>query len=298
MRTVADVHWASIKISAVVGANDRGPCNRGKHLGLLARFVFIDVDQVHDFGLRTLCTQHGERGGYLAVGNSRLYRRLQIQREDAATRLQFTAESRDSPLVLLPHGIIRTLNRVGIRELVRKAESRLHVLVNPGYEAAFVAKRIKQLMRLATVQDGQSATALLMPEDDPFEGAEIEDIKKFLSEDQRTGDLHGREIWDQMVSWLRKRGCAHLVSPHLLEQYSMAMARWIQLERVNSEFGFISKHPTTGAPITSPVVTMAQGYLKQANVLFQQIFAIVSENCREPVTGNPQDDIMEKLLGM
>lgn len=148
------------------------------------------------------------------------------------------------------------------------------------------------------LQDGQSATALLMPEDDPFEGAEIEDIKKFLSEDQRTGDLHGREIWDQMVSWLRKRGCAHLVSPHLLEQYSMAMARWIQLERVNSEFGFISKHPTTGAPITSPVVTMAQGYLKQANVLFQQIFAIVSENCREPVTGNPQDDIMEKLLGM
>ncbi len=124
------------------------------------------------------------------------------------------------------------------------------------------------------LQDGQSATALLMPEDDPFEGAEIEDIKKFLSEDQRTGDLHGREIWDQMVSWLRKRGCAHLV------------------------FGFISKHPTTGAPITSPVVTMAQGYLKQANVLFQQIFAIVSENCREPVTGNPQDDIMEKLLGM
>jgi len=148
------------------------------------------------------------------------------------------------------------------------------------------------------LQDGQNAVALLMPEDDPFDGAEIEDIKKFLSEDQRTGDLYGKEIFEQMVDWLRKRGCAHLVSPHLLEQYAMAMARWIQLERVNSEFGFVSKHPTTGAPITSPIVTMAQGYLKQANVLFQQIFAIVSENCREPVTGNPQDDIMEKLLGM
>ena len=148
------------------------------------------------------------------------------------------------------------------------------------------------------LQNGQSAVALLMPEDDPFDGAEIEDIKKFLSEDQRTGDLYGKEIFEQMVDWLRKRGCAHLVSPHLLEQYAMAMARWIQLERVNSEFGFVSKHPTTGAPITSPIVTMAQGYLKQANVLFQQIFAIVSENCREPVTGNPQDDIMEKLLGI
>ena len=148
------------------------------------------------------------------------------------------------------------------------------------------------------LQEGKDATALLMPEDDPFDGPDIAEIKKFLSEDQRTGDLYGEEIFDQMVEWLRKRGCAHLVSPHLLEQYSMAMARWIQLENISSEFGFISKHPTTGAPITSPIVSMAQAYLKQANILFQQIFAIVAENCREPVTGNPQDDMMSKLLGV
>ena len=43
-------------------------------------------------------------------------------------------------------------------------------------------------------------------------------------------------------------------------------------------------------------MTMAQSYLRQANLLFQQIFTIVSENSREPVTGNPQDDMMEKLL--
>ena len=148
------------------------------------------------------------------------------------------------------------------------------------------------------IQDGQKAIALAMPINDNLDGAEIKGIKEFLSEEQRTGDLYGREIWDQMVSWLRERNCAHLISPHLLEQYTMAMARWIQLERINSEMGFLSKHPTTGAAITSPFVTMAQGYLKQANILFQQIFSIVSENCREPVTGNPQDDIMEKLLGM
>ena len=50
--------------------------------------------------------------------------------------------------------------------------------------------------------------------------------------------------------------------------------------------------------IGSPFVTMAQGYLKQANMLYQQIFSIVTANSMEPVTGNPQDDIMEKLLGM
>lgn len=148
------------------------------------------------------------------------------------------------------------------------------------------------------IQEGQAAIALAMPEQDDLDGAEVESIKEFLSEDQRLGDLYGKEIWDQMVAWLRQRNCAHLVSPHLLEQYSMAMARWIQLERINNEMGFLSKHPTTGAAITSPFVTMAQGYLKQANILFQQIFSIVSENCREPVTGNPQDDMMERLLKM
>lgn len=48
--------------------------------------------------------------------------------------------------------------------------------------------------------------------------------------------------------------------------------------------------------IGSPFVSMAQGYLKQANMLFQQIFSIVSANSTEVVTGNPQDEMMEHLL--
>ena len=148
------------------------------------------------------------------------------------------------------------------------------------------------------IQEGIAATAMVLPDLEAYDGPEIESIKEFLSEDQRIGALYGKEIFEQMVDWLRKRNCAQLVSPHLLEQYSMAMARWIQLERINNEMGFLSKHPTTGAAITSPFVTMAQNYLKQANMMFQQIFAIVSANCTAPVTGNPQDDIMENLLGL
>ncbi|OPZ22285.1 MAG: hypothetical protein BWZ04_00232 [Firmicutes bacterium ADurb.BinA205] len=146
------------------------------------------------------------------------------------------------------------------------------------------------------LQEGKAAETLSMPEKDAFDAPEIEQIKAFLSEDQRMGELYGREIFEQMVSWLRERHCAHLINPHLLEQYSMAMARWIQLENVTNEYGFISKHPTTGAMIGSPFVSMAQGYLKQANLLFQQIFSIVAANSTEVVTGNPQDDMMERLL--
>ena len=85
---------------------------------------------------------------------------------------------------------------------------------------------------------------------------------------------------------------------NLLEQYSMAMARWIQIENVTSEYGLVSKHPTAGTMIGSPFVSMAQGYLKQANMFYQQIFSIVAANSTEPVTGNPQDDLMEQLLNM
>ena len=148
------------------------------------------------------------------------------------------------------------------------------------------------------IQEGKSASALTLPDIDSFEGAEVADIKAFLSAEQRMGELYGGVIFDQMVSWLRDRGCAHLVSPHLVEQYAMALGRWIQLENLVSDKGVIAAHPTTGAPIASPLVTMAQGYLKQANLLYQQIFSIVSENSREPVTGNPQDDMMERLLRM
>ena len=146
------------------------------------------------------------------------------------------------------------------------------------------------------IAEGKNATALALPEADPFDGPEISEIKDYLSREQRQGQLYGKEIFEQMVDWLRERNCAHLISPHLLEQYSMAMARWIQIENVTSEVGLISKHPTTGAVIGSPFVTMAQGYLKQANMLFQQIFSIVAANSTELVTGNPQDDMMERLL--
>ena len=146
------------------------------------------------------------------------------------------------------------------------------------------------------IQDGQKAMAIPTPMD--LQGVEMPNVKEYLSDEQRIGELYGNDIYRETWNWLNQWKCTHLVHPQLLEQYSMAMARYIQLERLISEYGFISKHPTTGAPITSPMVSIAHAYSRQANVLWQEIYEIVKENSAQPVTDNPQNDMMEKLLGM
>ena len=146
------------------------------------------------------------------------------------------------------------------------------------------------------IQEGMESS--VMPTPVELSTAEMPDIRLYLSDEQRLGELYGNDIYQETWNWLRKWNCAHLIHPQMLEQYSMAMARYIQLERLISEYGFISKHPTTGAPITSPMVSIAHAYSRQANVLWQEIYEIVKENSAQPVNGNPQSDMMEKLLGL
>ena len=148
------------------------------------------------------------------------------------------------------------------------------------------------------IAEGKAENAKIIPEPPELAGADMPDVKEYLSDEQRMGKLFGKEIYEEVWKWLAERKCTHLISPQLLEQYSMAMARYVQLEKITSEYGFVSKHPTTGAMIGSPFVLMAQNYLKQANLLWQQIYGIVESNCAEPVTGNPQDAMMEQLLGL
>ena len=144
--------------------------------------------------------------------------------------------------------------------------------------------------------EGQKAVAIPTPVD--LQGVDMPDVKDYLSDEQRIGRLYAKDVYTEVWEWLREHKCTHLISPQLLEQYSMTMGRYVQTERLISEYGFISKHPTTGMAITSPFVSIAHTYLRQANLIWQQIYGIVQENSREPVTDNPQGDMMEKLLGM
>ena len=142
---------------------------------------------------------------------------------------------------------------------------------------------------------GRSLEVLDIPE---IEGAEMPKPHDFLSSEQRDGNpLQAKDIYEETWLWLKQVGCAAKVSPNLIERYAMSSARWIQCEEILSEFGFLAKHPTTGAAIASPYVAMSQQYMKQVNQIWYQIYQVVKENCSVDYQGaNPQDDVMERLL--
>ena len=122
--------------------------------------------------------------------------------------------------------------------------------------------------------------------------------REYLASRQHGGkDLYAVEIYTEAWAWLKKHKCEAAVSAQVLERYAMSAARWIQCEEAISEFGFLAKHPTTGAPIQSPFVAMSQSFMKQANSQWSQIYQVVRENCATAFEGkSPQDDVMEALL--
>jgi hypothetical protein len=124
--------------------------------------------------------------------------------------------------------------------------------------------------------------------------------RDFLSGEQADSlpTLQATDVYEQTWQWLAERQCDHLVLPQLIEQYAMSVARWIQCEECMSDFGFLSKHPTTGKAQLSPFVTASQNFMRQANVLWQQIYQVVRENCATEYAGSatPHDDVMERLL--
>ena len=110
-------------------------------------------------------------------------------------------------------------------------------------------------------------------------------------------DMCAADVFKTTWAWLKERKCDALVSPQLVEQYAMAVGRWVQCEEALSEYGFLAKHPTTGNAIASPFVSMSMQYMKQANQLWYSIFQVVKENCATEFSGpTPQDDAMERLL--
>ena len=145
---------------------------------------------------------------------------------------------------------------------------------------------------------GKAADAMVLPEPAEMEGVDVPPVKEFLKAAQKSGiDLCAEDVFRSTYTWLKARGCEKLVNTQLIEQYAMSVSRWVQCETCISEYGFLAKHPTTGAAITSPYVTMSQNYLKQVNQCWFQIYQVEKENCFVEYGGaNPQDDLMERLL--
>lgn len=145
---------------------------------------------------------------------------------------------------------------------------------------------------------GLDADVIALPAPAEFEGTDMPPVREYLRAKQKGGkDLCAAEVFEDTWKWLKERGCGHLVSIQLVEQYAMSVSRWIQCEECISEYGFLAKHPTTGNAIASPYVSMSQQYMKQVNQIWYQIYQVVKENCSVAWQGaTPQDDVMERLL--
>lgn len=141
-------------------------------------------------------------------------------------------------------------------------------------------------------------TVLEFPNTADLTGETMPPPRDYLASRQKNGkELMAADIYRSTWTWLQARRCASLVPPQLLEQYAMAISRWIQCEECITEYGFLAKHPTTGNAIPSPYVAMSQSFGKQANNLWYQIFQVVRENCTSDYKGKtPHDDMMERLL--
>ena len=145
---------------------------------------------------------------------------------------------------------------------------------------------------------GRPAEVISLPEPPEMEGMDVPPVKEYMKASQKSGiELCAEDVFKSTYLWLKERGCERFVNTQLIEQYAMTVSRWVQCETCISEYGFLAKHPTTGAAITSPYVTMSQNYLKQVNQCWYQIYQIVKENCSVDYQGeSPQDDVMERLL--
>lgn len=136
-----------------------------------------------------------------------------------------------------------------------------------------------------------------LPVGEDLNGVDMPKPSAYLSAMQRDGKPLGADaIFKETMKWLHDRGCDQLVNPRQVESYSEAYARYIQCSEALSKYGFISKHPTTKLPTTSPYVAMEIQYQKQANLIWYEIFSIVKENSLEPYKGMPQSNSMEALL--
>lgn len=156
--------------------------------------------------------------------------------------------------------------------------------------------------------DGKTATVLITPElpepDDNLEGQDMPRVDDWLREQQQLqldekskSGWQAEEIVLETYEYLRGFKVEKLISTQQLYAFAVAEARWIQCHRAISKYGFLAKHPTTGAPIESPYVKMADKFAKQAAAAWYSIFQVVRNNSIETFDGmTPHDRAMSELM--
>lgn len=166
-----------------------------------------------------------------------------------------------------------------------------NIKVNAGRKSKALAEKVA-----AGNPGGRKLKVIDLPEGTELTGEDIPEPSSYIKAKQKAiGEFEAEKIYRYTYQYLKEKGCDKLVSKHMVEQYAMSVSRLMQCEAAISEYGFLSKHPTTNQACSSPFVTMAQNYQRQVNTIWYQIFQVVRENCSTDY--NPDEaDPMEMLL--
>ena len=119
-----------------------------------------------------------------------------------------------------------------------------------------------------------------LPVSGDMQGNEMPPPRKYLTADTHSAtENRGAEIYASLWDWLKERDCHMLVSNELLQQYSLAVSRFEQVEEAINRFGFLAKHPTTGMPIESPYVKIAKDCQQRVLNIWELIELKIADRC-------------------
>ena len=117
------------------------------------------------------------------------------------------------------------------------------------------------------------------------------DFLKIASKETADNYPTADQIFVQVADWLKITGCAHLVSPTLIEDFSINRRGFFECEYMNKRLGRI-----TGGK-RSPYVDMAVQYAGLMRTAWDRIWNIISQNTEKRFEGGSNaDDAMERLL--
>ena len=78
------------------------------------------------------------------------------------------------------------------------------------------------------IHEGREARVVQLPEAPELEGADMPEVKYYMTVSQKSGiELDAAEVFQETWDWLKTRRCENLVSSQIIHQYAMAVARWI-----------------------------------------------------------------------
>lgn len=105
-----------------------------------------------------------------------------------------------------------------------------------------------------------------------------------------------RALHAEAVAWLQPTGCLHLIPPLLIEEYADNLARaWDCSKRTPRSYLVVDRR--TGNRVPSPYIKLAHGYAERAAKAWHWIWAVIRENCQQPLASRgPHEDAMARLL--